>query len=158
MKRLTWLGVTVLTVGLTTLAVTAGGQEPTVEGRDSKPAARCSERTLKGAYGVTLSGLRPGVGGALEQFVGISMQTYDGRGNFTQTDNTHGPSGAATDQPGWGTYTVNPDCSGTKTLWLEGVPFAIENRIVILDRGDEIRLVVMSPPPIVVTAQGRRIF
>ena len=100
----------------------------------------------------------PRRGGALEQFVGVSMQAYDGQGNCTQTDNTHGPSGAATDQPGWGTYTVNPDCSGTKTLWLEGLPFPIENRIVILDRGDEIRLVVMSPPPIVVAAQGRRIF
>ncbi len=107
---------------------------------------------------MTLSGLRPGAGGALEQFVGLSMQTYDGQGNFTQTDNTHGPSSAATDQAGWGTYTVNPDCSGTKTLWLEGLPFVIENRIVILDKGDEIRIVVMSPPPIVVTAQGRRIF
>ena len=91
----------------------------------------------KGNYGVTLSGLRPGVAGALEQFVGLSMQTYEGQGNFTQTDNTHGPSGAATDQPGWGTYTVNPDCSGTKTLWLEGLPSPIENRIVILDRGDD---------------------
>ncbi len=34
MKRLTLLGVTVLTVGLTTLAVAAAGQESTVEGRD----------------------------------------------------------------------------------------------------------------------------
>ena len=158
MKRLTVLGVTVLAVGLTTMAVAAAGQEPTVEGRDSKQAARCSERTLKGTYGVTLSGVRPGAGGAPEQFVGLSMQTYDGQGNFTQTDNTHGPSGAATDQPGWGTYTVNPDCSGTKTLWVQGLPFAIENRIVLLDKGDEIRIVVMSPPPIIVSAQGRRIF
>ena len=107
---------------------------------------------------MTLSGVRPGAGGAPEQFVGLSMQTYDGQGNFTQTDNTHGPSGTATDQAGWGTYTVNPDCSGTKTLWLQGLPFPIENRIAILDKGDEIRIVVMSPPPIVVTAQGRRIF
>ena len=77
---------------------------------------------------MTLSGLRPGAGGALEQFVGVSLQTYDGEGNFTQTDNTHGPSAAVTDQPGWGTYTVNSDCTGTKTLWLQGLPFPIENR------------------------------
>jgi hypothetical protein len=157
MKRLTLLGATVLTVGLTTLAVAAGHDNP-VQDNGLKYAARCNERTLKGNYGVTLSGLRPGAGGALEQFLGVSMQTYDGHGNFTQTDNTHGPSGAMTDQPGWGTYTVNPDCSGTKTLWLQGLPFPIENRMVILDRGDELRIVVMSPPPIVVAAQGRRIF
>ena len=153
MKRLTLLSVTVLTVGLTTLALAAGGQEHAVEA-----AARCDEGTLKGIYGVTLSGVRPGAGGAPEQFVGLSMQTYDGQGNFTQTDNTHGPSGTATDQAGWGTYKVNPDCSGTKTLWLQGLPFPIENRIAILAKGDEIRIVVMSPPPIVVTGQGRRTF
>jgi hypothetical protein len=158
MKRLALLGVTVLTVGLTTLAVVAADEQNTVEAGGVKSEPRCSERTLMGTYGVTLSGLRPGVGGALEQFVGVSMQTYDGHGSFTQTDNTHGPSGARSDQPGSGTYTVNADCSGTKTLWLEGMPFPIENRIVILDKGDEIRIVVMSPPPIVVAAQGRRIF
>jgi hypothetical protein len=63
-----------------------------------------------------------------------------------------GPSGSASDQPGWGTYTLNLDCFGTKTLSLEALPFPIENRIVILDNGDEIRIVVMSPPPIIVTA------
>ena len=84
---------------------------------------------------MTLSGVRPGVGGAPEQFSGVSMQVYDGQGNFTQTDNTHGPSRADTDQPGWGTYTVNPDCSGTKTLWVQGLPFPIENRLVVVDTG-----------------------
>jgi hypothetical protein len=158
MKRLTLFGVTVLTVGLTTLGVAASGQNRTAETRDLKLAAQCGERMLKGTYGVTLSGLRPGAGGALEQFVGVSMQTYDGKGNFTQTDNTHGPSASAIDQAGWGTYTVNADCSGTKTLWVDGLPFPIENRIVVLDTGAEIRIVVMSPAQIVVSAQGRRIF
>ena len=153
MKRLALLGVTVLTVGFTTLALAAGGQE-----NGAEAAARCNEGTLKGIYGVTLSGVRPGTGGVPEQFVGLSMQTYDGQGNFTQTDNTHGPSGTATDQAGWGTYTINPDCSGTKTLWLQGLPFPIENRIAILDKGDEIRIVVMAPPPIIVSAMGRRAF
>jgi hypothetical protein len=158
MTRLRLLGVTAMTVGLATLAVAAAGQESTANGGDLRHTGRCSEHTLKGNYGVTLSGLRPGAGGALEQFVGLSMQTYDGQGKFTQVDNTHGPTSAMTDQPGWGTYTVNPDCSGTKTLWLQGLPFPIENRIVVLDRGDEVRIVVMSPAPIVVTATGKRIF
>ena len=156
MRRLIFLGVTVMTAGLTTLAVAAGQESAT--GRSDLNHPRCSERMLKGTYGVTLSGLRPGAGGALEQFVGVSMQTYDGQGRFTQTDNTHGPTTAMTDQPGWGTYSINPDCSGTKTLWLQGLPFPIENRIVVLDKGDEVRMVVMSPAPIVVTATGRRIF
>ena len=158
MKRLTLFGVTVLTVGLTTLGVVVTGKEAPQGGSSAEYAARCNERTLEGKYGVSLSGLRPGAGGALEQFVGVSMQTYDGQGNFTQTDNTHGPSGVMTDQPGWGTYTVNPDCSGTKTLWLQGLPFPIENRFVIVDNGAEIRLAVVAPLPIIVTASGRKVF
>src|SRR3954470_9839755 len=117
MKRLTLLGSTMLMVGLTTFVTTAAGQERTADARDIKDPARCNARMLQGTYGVTLSGLRPGAGGVQEQFVGVSMQTYDGHGNFTQTDNTHGLSNTMADQPGWGTYTVNSDCSGTKTLW-----------------------------------------
>jgi hypothetical protein len=157
MKRWTLLSVMALTAGIATLAVRVAGQESTPDGAVRNDEARCTERTLKGRYGVTITGLRPAAGG-LEQFVGVSMQTYDGKGHFTQMDNTHGPSGAKTDQPGWGTYTVNPDCSGTKTLWLEGVPVPIENRFVIVDKGAEIRLAVIAPSPFVVSAAGRRVF
>jgi hypothetical protein len=48
--------------------------------------------------------------------------------------------------------------STTNDYRLQGLPFPIENRIVILDKGDEIRLVVMAPAPIVVAGQGRRVF
>ena len=154
MTRLTWVGVTVLTMGLATAAA-AQGEAP--GGVAPGAGGRCSERMLKGTYGVTISGWRPGARGELEPFVGLSMQTYDGEGNFTQIDNTHGLTTVNTDQPGYGTYTVNADCSGTKTLSVEGLPFRIENRLIVLDKGDEFLLVVMAPSPIVVTATGKRL-
>src|SRR4051794_11633326 len=98
MKRLT-LGLTMLMAGLTTSVMAAEGQERTADERDGKNPARCNAGMLHGTYGVTLSGLRPGAAGVQEQFVGVSMQTYDGHGNFTQTDNTHGLSASVTDQP-----------------------------------------------------------
>ena len=157
MTRLALVGLTttmiVGLVGFTVLGMPQDGRQWSNEGE----APVCDEGTLKGDYGLSLSGTRPGVGGAPEQFVGISMQTYDGHGHFTQTDNNHGPSGTVTDLPGWGTYTVNPDCSGTKTLWVQGLPFPIENRLVIVDKGDELRLAVMAPSPIIVAGVGRRV-
>jgi hypothetical protein len=157
MKRLALVGLTTtMIMGLVGLTGMAKPQDAG-QGSNEERGRVCDAGTLKGDYGMSLSGTRPGVGGAPEQFVGISMQTYDGHGNFTQTDNNHGPSGTATDLPGWGTYTVNPDCTGTKTLWVQGLPFPIENRLVVVDKGDELRLAVMAPAPIIVAGVGRRV-
>jgi hypothetical protein len=141
-------------VGLGTLTAMAAADEAHGAGHSRS----CNEATIRGRYGFNLSGLRPGAGGVLEQFVGVAMVTFDGQGNFTQVDNVHGPSGATTDRDGWGTYTVSPDCSGTTLLWTTGLPFPLEMRSVIVDEGAEIRSAVMSPAPVVVTSVGRRVF
>jgi hypothetical protein len=62
-----------------------------------------------------------------------------------------------TDRPGWGTYSVNADCSATATLWVTGAPFPIELRSAIVDGGDEIRTATMAPAPIVVSSVSRRV-
>ncbi len=119
----------------------------------------CSDRTLRGDYGILISGTAPsGPSGQTATIIGTALRTYDGHGKFTQIDNVHGQvSGAIADRPGSGTYQVNADCSGTTTLFLTGVPFPSETSIVIVDDGREIKEVVMSPPPALVTAvQTRR--
>ena len=159
MKRLTMLGVTMVIVGIAALTAGAAAQGRRPDANAKEGAAReCDLGTLRGKYGFNLSGLRPGVGGALEQFVGVAMVTFDGHGSFTQVDNVHGPSGTVTDRDGWGTYTVNPDCSGTSTLWTNGLPFPLELRSVIVDHGTEIRSAVMGPAPVIVTSVGRKVF
>jgi hypothetical protein len=126
---------------------------------DDSPGRACSNRTLRGNYGILISGIAPeGPSGKLEMTVGTALRTYDGQGNFTQVDSVHGQiSGAVVDRQGSGTYEVRADCSGTATLFLTGVPFPIVSSFVIVDGGEEVKEAVMSPPPAVVSAVQRRV-
>ena len=133
----------------------------------SQPA--CSNATLEGSYGFTVTGMRPsGPGGPVETIVGVAMTSFDGNGNLTQTDNIHGSiSGFAhPDRPGTGTYTINSDCTGTMTLTSTGAP-TLTLRIVVVDDGNEVRTAVVdptanvtpgsTPPQVMVTSNGRRV-
>jgi hypothetical protein len=130
-----------------------------VAANDDSPGRACSNRTLRGNYGILISGIAPeGPSGKLEMTVGTALRTYDGQGNFTQVDSVHGQiSGAVVDRQGSGTYEVRADCSGTATLFLTGVPFPIVSSFVIVDGGEEVKEAVMSPPPAVVSAVQRRV-
>ena len=119
----------------------------------------CSNATIAGDYGFTVTGTRLSrPGGPMEAVVGVAMTHYDGSGGLTQTDNIHGSiSGFATpDRKGSGTYTVNSDCTGTMTLVNEGAP-PLTLRIVVVDGGNEIRTAVVSPLLALVTSNGRRV-
>lgn len=125
----------------------------------------CSNATLKGDYGVQIAGTRPAPSvlsgiqatpGTIEQVAGVVVQIFDGAGGFTQTDNVKGSlSGIALDRPGAGTYSVNPDCSGTFTVNNPGAP-PIVNRFVIVDNGQAFTTVVVSPQAVMVTAIGKK--
>ncbi len=85
------------------------------------------------------------------------IQIFDGQGSFSQTDNMKGSvSGITPNRPGSGTYSVNPDCTGTYTLNNKGVPFPIVTQMVIVDGGAEFRGVVVSPQPVMISANGRK--
>jgi hypothetical protein len=119
----------------------------------------CSNATLRGQYGFTISGSRPSgpPPAPLEAMIGIAITTFDGRGNLTQVDNIHGGiSGLNPDRPGTGTYTIKEDCTGTMTLINQGAP-PLELRIVVVDKGREVRTAVMSPATVMVTSNGRKL-
>ncbi len=129
----------------------------------------CTNATLEGDFGFTITGTRPsGPGAPVETIVGIAITHFDGNGNLTQTDNIHGSiSGVATpNRPGTGTYTINSDCSGTMTLMNSGSP-TLTLSIVVVDDGNEVRTAVTnptanvtpgtSPPQVIVTSNGRRV-
>ena len=140
-----------------------GGTNLTIPGAvaadDDSSGRSCSNRTLRGDYGILISGVAPeGPSGKLEMTVGTALRTYDGQGNFTQVDSVHGQiSGAVVDRQGSGTYEVRADCSGTATLFLTGVPFPIVSSFVIVDGDEEVKEAVMSPPPAVVSSVQRRV-
>ncbi len=130
-----------------------------VAANDDTSGRACNNRTLRGDYGILISGIAPeGPSGKLEMTVATALRTYDGHGNFTQVDNVHGQlSGAVTDRQGFGTYEVAANCSGTARLFLTGVPFPIDSTFVIVGGGEEVKEAVMSPPPAVVSAVQRRV-
>ena len=130
----------------------------TVAAQDEAREARgrgCSARTLRGVYGLVGTGTR-GLGpGVIEQFVTISMVTYDGEGTFTAEGVSHGQTTGVRGGPVDGTYFVNADCTGGQTTFIPGVP-PLEDRFVIVDNGQEVRTVVVSPLTTVATANLRK--
>jgi hypothetical protein len=117
----------------------------------------CSNRTLRGDYGVMVSGVRALGPGVTESFIGTAIRTYDGRGNFEQMDNSHGTvTGATINVLTTGTYIVNADCSGTSTLMIPGAP-PIDTAFVIVDQGNEVKDIVMAPQPNLVSAVLRKV-
>ena len=154
MTRTLFTGIGILVL----LAVGAQAQGQTEE-------LKCTNETLKGTYGVFLSGSRPapsvpvglpGYVGQLEQVIGTVIQIMDGKGGFTQVDNVKGTiSGFVPDRPGKGTYTVNPDCS-VISIVSPAPGLQIITKGVIVDGGKEIRGFTVTPEAINLTVTSRR--
>jgi hypothetical protein len=137
------------------IAVLAAGVQA-----DNDNGRRCSIATLKGSYGYTITGTRPVPGSPLqfEQIIGVGVRDYDGQGGFTQVDTTKGASaGAAVDIPTSGTYSIEADCSGKIVLVIPGRPEPVEARFVVINKGKEIRWIVLSPASTMVSGHAVRI-
>jgi hypothetical protein len=84
-------------------------------------ASGCTNRTMKGAWVQNLQGLIFLPDGTSLVLTGVTKSTYDGLGNLTVLDasgvNGNVPTGW---RAGTGTYTVNPDCTGTETISFPG--------------------------------------
>jgi len=121
--------------------------------QDHRHVRHCSNATLTGNYGFTISGTRPtGPPPApLEAFIALAITNFDGQGNLSQTYGTsHGSiNGDSSTDTGSGTYSINDDCSGTMNLNLSGRIPAVSLKlwVVVVDGGDQINLVVMTPTP-----------
>jgi hypothetical protein len=154
MRRMSWAAATMAGAIVGTVAIGAAGNG----GQEQWRHRGCSEATLRGDYGIQLSGTRPSApGGPIESVTGVVLRTYDGQGRFTQVDNVKGSiSGITPDRPGDGTYQVNSDCTGTVTA-VPGPGILLEDRFVIVDGGREVRSIVVTPPLVMVTATQKKI-
>jgi hypothetical protein len=103
----------------------------------------CSESTLRGDYGFSIDGqiLAGPKAGLLR---GLAMTHFDGDGGLSQVDFTtiNGIPTGADWRPGTGTYEVNADCTGKAQIsFTDGSP-TLRLRLVVADRGDQIRTIV----------------
>ena len=105
----------------------------------------CSNATLRGSFGFTSVGnllaLPPPLAGP---FAEIGRQTFYGNGNTdaTATASANGNIAKLTLQ---GTYAVNPDCTGSMTLFVFELGGSFNADFVIDDDGAELRVILTDP-------------
>lgn len=125
-------GLIVLPVGFhSSILPSAHAQENSWELRG------CRLETLKGGYGLTFHGYGttgpvPALINAFIPVAGVGVMTFDGSGGLSLSE-TVSRGGIATPLVASGTYTVNPDCTGS----LAAVNAANWN-FVIVDHGRHI--------------------
>ena len=109
---------------------------------------QCSNRTLHGAYGCSVQGVLLNVPGLPPEatFVAVTTSHFDGKGNLTGTE--HAVVNGTSFNPGFdtnsGTYSVNPDCTGTAVVNTPNRPVPLNLTFVIVDDGKEFRQVLNS--------------
>ncbi len=121
-------------------------------------ASACSNLTIKGTYAFTIHGTVFLPGGAPPLLVdGLAKTTFNGNGNLTQLDAVAVNGNVA---PGWrlstGTYSVNPDCTGTFTVSNGDQP-PINAQFIVAQSGNTIHDMVIDPG-FATTAEGERVF
>jgi len=146
----------------------------------------CSDATLKGDYGFTVSGHVFLPTGLVVQRLGVAMTHFDGHGTLTQEDlvlsspNAPPPPGVSpTDAAGFninetGTYAVNMDCTGTFTINMPNLTTpaggtvkgaVITVHFVLSNLGRSVHTVVTSltppgapgPVPVLISSEGHKL-
>jgi hypothetical protein len=151
MKRTFFAKTFAFTVG----AALALSLAPTVKADDKG----CSNAILRGTFAYTSTGsiaTPPAIAGP---FVEVGTQSFDGNGGTTATAMSS-QNGNISPLTVTGTYTVNPDCTGTMTLQVTfpGIPaFPVDVYFVVDDGGDEFQA-IETDAGLVITRIGRRLF
>ncbi len=119
-------------------------------------AGACSNATIHGSYAFTIHGTVFLPNGATLLIDGLAKTTFDGNGNLTQLD------AVATNgnvPPGWrlstGTYSLQPNCTGTMTVTNGDQPL-LHLQIIVAQSGNTIHDMVMDPG-FATTAEAERI-
>jgi hypothetical protein len=95
----------------------------------------CSNDTLRGTFGTSGSGSVISPPAAAGPFTGVLTETFDGKGGYTSTG-IISANGAIVPVTGKGTYTVNPDCTGTYTVQLSPIGATGHYYFVLVDSGN----------------------
>ena len=138
MKR----AIPITTLGIALAILFLLGTVPSAEAQDHQ----CSNASLVGSFGFTGTGtvFNPSV----SLFAQVGRQTFDGKGNTDATANTS-INGASFPVTIKGTYTVNPDCTGSLTLHVSPVDITVHADLVMVSDGAEFRAIVTDPGSVV---------
>jgi len=110
-------------------------------------SAACNNKLIAGSYGFTVQGTKLAGQGPTGPQVGVSMTRFDGKGGLSQIDTVTIDGEVVAD---WthpratGTYSVNPDCTGTFTINFKDNRPPVVTNFVVTANGDEIDTVVIS--------------
>jgi hypothetical protein len=147
-RRLTW--VTLFSVAIVVLALYHARKVQATPVHANDPA--CSLASLKGTYAFRRTGVNNVVGGPIAQ-IGIDVFNGDGtRGLIRSTRSTNGEIQDWTDSPPSGSYTVDPDCTGS----VFDANSTHSNNVVVLDGGKRFFLLSVAPGTIT-TEEGIRL-
>jgi len=117
----------------------------------------CSNATLKGTFAEKDAGFFTNPApAAASLFAGVILDTFDGKGTITATGIVS-IDGNVTPQTETGTYTVNPDCTGTYEVQVSPGGFTAHAFFVIDEGGNELQI-IPTDPGTVVTCIARKQF
>jgi hypothetical protein len=129
--------------GMTLMVAASTPARVAADSDDRERGRRCGEHTLRGDYAFSIDGqiLAGPKAGLLR---GVAMTHFDGDGGLNQVDFTtiNGVPTGTDWRPATGSYEINDDCTGKMQLnFTDGSP-SLRLRLVLADRGDEVRTIV----------------
>jgi hypothetical protein len=117
----------------------------------------CSNATLTGTFAHKSTGFITAPAALAGPLAHVSTITFNGKGAFTATGIVSQNGNIIDPVTETGTYTVNPDCTGTYTSQLSPLGITAHVFFVIDDSGNEFQL-IETDPGTVLTGVSRRQF
>jgi hypothetical protein len=145
-SRISAVAIPIMIVG--GLLVAADSSMGPTARADNEDKKACTDKTLQGDYGSASEGVLLNIPGlpSEAQFRGLTMSHFDGKGNLTWVEHT--VINGTPLEPGWtpasGTYTVNPDCTGTAVVNTPNSPVPLHLAMVVVNQGKEIHTMLDS--------------
>jgi len=116
----------------------------------------CSTATLKGTFAYTSTGVIVAPADIAGPIAEVGTQNFDGNGGTTAAATISG-NGSIQALTIVGTYTVNPDCTGTAALQVSPFGITVDVLFVIDDGGNGFQAMETNSG-FVITRIGRRLF
>jgi hypothetical protein len=140
------------TLTLAAIAVFALGVTPMAKADDKG----CSIASLKGTFAYSSSGFITAPASVAGPFFEVGTQTFDGRGGTTATARAS-QNGNILPLTVTGTYTVDPDCTGTLTLQVAPLGLTVHVYFVLDNNIAEFQA-IETDAGLAITRIGRRQF